>query len=155
VRVRNAITIVDLLAPHPAADPQTPGVPPLRFRAPDLVWHEWTHDSGKREWGFIVLLNSETPAYVAPGSSEQKPKKRYGPRWLQRFDMSGTPVGDPLDLDAAVHNVVGGDDLTNANWEGLAWLEPGKRVVLVYDESKVKLDVPAAVILSIPEDWQA
>jgi hypothetical protein len=152
VRVKNATTIVQLLVPSPEAGSGAAGVPALRFRAPDLVWHEWTSDSGTREWGFIVLLNSETPPYAAPGSSE-KPMKRYGPRWLQRFDMTGKPVGDALDLDAAVRGVLHNDDLENANWEGVAWFEPGKQVLLVHDEGKVTLTDPSAVILSIPREW--
>jgi hypothetical protein len=152
-RVKNASTIVELLAPSPEAGPSGAGVPPLRFRAPDLVWHKWTRFSGMREWGFIVLLNSETPPYKPPGTSEE-PKKQYGPRWLQRFNMTGEPVGSALDLDTTLQEVLKTDELVDANWEGIAWFEPGKRVVLVHDEGGAKLAYPVAVILSIPQEWQ-
>jgi hypothetical protein len=134
----NATTIVTLRVPSPEADSGVAaGSLPLRFRAPDLVWHEWTSSSGTREWGFIVLLNS------------------YGPRWLQRFDMTGEPVGNPLDLDTAVAEVIQNDDLKDANWEGVAWFEPGERLILVHDVGKQeKLPNPSAVIMSIPQDWQ-
>jgi hypothetical protein len=153
VRMENALAIVELVVPTPP-NLSTSNIPPFEFRAPDLVWHEWTHDSGKREWGFIVLLNSETPAYIAPDDPGKKRKKRYGPRWLQRFAMNGGTIGDPLDLDIEVAKVTGNDALTNANWEGLGWFEPGRRLVVVHDESKVKLDVPAAVVLQIPKSWR-
>jgi hypothetical protein len=152
-RVKNAETIVELLVPSPETGSTEAGGPLLRFRAPDLVWHEWTAGSGTREWGFIVLLNSETPPYAPPGSSEE-PRKRYGPRWLQRFDLTGNPVGGALDLDATVRAVLNNDDLKDANWEGVAWFEPGRQVILVHDEGKVKLPDPAAVILPIPREWQ-
>jgi hypothetical protein len=154
-RVKNASTIVELRVPSPEAESGgAEGSPPLRFRAPDLVWHEWTSHSGMREWGFIVLLNSETPPYRTPGSTDNKDKKRYGPRWLQRFDMTGKPVGSPLDLDTAVGQVIQNDDLKDANWEGVAWFDPGKQLVLVHDVGKPKLPNPSAVILSIPSEWQ-
>ena len=57
---------------------------------------EWTSDSGSREWGFIVLLNSET-SHAAHGSSD-KPRTRYGPPCLHRFDITGKPVGEPSEL---------------------------------------------------------
>ena len=154
-RKENAAAIVKLRVPSPEADSgAAAGSPRLRFRAPDLVWHEWTSNSGTREWGFIVLLNSETPPYKAPDSTDDEEKKRYGPRWLQRFDMTGRPVGESLDLDTAVGEVLQNDDLKDANWEGVAWFEPGERLILVHDVGKEKLPNPSAIILSIPKDWQ-
>lgn len=152
-RVKNATAIVELHPPSPQAESSSSGAPPFRFRAPDLVWHDWTSESGSREYGFIVLLNSETPPY-APSDSSEKPKKDYGPRWLQRFDMTGKPVGSWLDLDASVREVLGNDDLEDANWEGVAWFEPGRRLVLVHDEGPSKLADPAAIIVPIPDEWQ-
>ena len=151
-RVKSAWRIVELLVPSPETG-STADVPPLHFRAPDLVWHEWTSDSGTREWGFIVLLNSESPPYQPPGSFE-KPSKRYGPRLLQRFNLTGNPIGTALDLDATVRAVLNTDELKDANWEGVAWFEPGRQVILVHDEGKEKLRDPSAVILSIPREWQ-
>ncbi len=114
--------------------PQPPGEEPgaQRFRAPDLVWHKMGE-----EWGFIVLLNS----------SSADPR-RFAHLWLLRFDGEGRPVGDPVDLDEAIP---GGQDL---NWEGLAWLEPGRSLVLVDDTSGRRADGPGNVaIVMLKPDW--
>ncbi len=68
-----------------------------RFRAPDLVWHKVK----KNEWGFIVLLSSE--------SAKPKIKQKYMYKWLQRFSLDGSPVGAPFDLKTVLPK--------DANWE--------------------------------------
>jgi hypothetical protein len=49
---------------------------------------------------------------------------------LQRFDLTGRPVGNPLDLNDAVGDLLNNGDLDDANWEGLAWFDADKRVIL-------------------------
>jgi len=126
--------LVELDVPMPDSD-----VDGWRFRAPDLVWHKE---------GFIVLLNSQAVAQ-RPG------KSKYGPRWLQRFDLLGKAVGPPLDLDNAAAKALKGDQrLKDANWEGLGWYEPDQRVVLVQDISKKTDAIPTALVIDLPKEWQ-
>jgi hypothetical protein len=112
--------------------------PPLsqRFRAPDLAWYP---DAASSEgWGFLVLLSSQD------GSA--RPAYRY--KWLQRFRGDGTPFGDPLDLIPLLP-----EKLRAANWEGLAWWEPGRSLVLVCEqEGPVEAH---GWILDLPEAWRA
>jgi hypothetical protein len=117
-----------------------------RFRAPDLVWHEWRDERGNTVTGFIVLLNSQTPRKVSG-------KSKYGPRWLQRFDRDGHSVGKPIDIDAEARRILGKDDVTDANWEGLGWYEHGRSVVLVHDEPNLVDGTPVALVLELPTDW--
>jgi len=44
--------LVKLKVPQPDQDKDG-----WRFRAPDLVWHQWRTESDESELGFIVLLN--------------------------------------------------------------------------------------------------
>jgi hypothetical protein len=107
-----------------------------RFRAPDLVWHTLT-DAGGNEEGFIVLISSSSGTDI--------PKYQY--HWLQRFSLNGRPVGRPLDIDA-----VAPPELVGVNWEGLAWFEEEKSLVLVHERG----NAPAtyAFVLPIPDEWK-
>jgi len=133
--------LVNLKVPQPDQDKDG-----LRFRAPDLVWHQWRGESGESELGFIVLLNSQM-ARDFPG------KQKYGPRWLQRFDRTGNPVGNHLDLDEEAKKLLGDDRLRDANWEGLGWYEAGKRLVLVHDAPNKIDDIPVALVVDLPSSW--
>ena len=146
-------TAIELSVPTPPdSKHQTPPMA-QRFRAPDLVWHSWRGDARENIWGFIVLLNSQnSPLPPLDGTVE---KATFGPRWLQRFDLSGNPVGDPIDIDSAVRGVKGDAVLDDANWEGLGWFETGESLVLVHDKkNKLPDGNPAAVILPLPEGWR-
>ena len=88
---------------------------PQRFRAPDLTWIRLKGD----EWGLLVLLSAQNSG-SAPVS--------YGPIWLQRFDLNGQPVGKHLDLRPMLPASV-----RSANWEGLAWWEEGRSLVMVHE----------------------
>ncbi|TLU66146.1 hypothetical protein FE810_05345 [Thalassotalea litorea] len=103
----------------------------FRFRAPDLVWH--------RD-GFIVLLSS-----VRMPSSDDS--NRYGPAVLQRFDLSGEPIGQPFELAPQLKSL---KVPVNKNWEGLAWYEPGKTLMLVNDDDRNDAHVP---LIDIPLGW--
>lgn len=128
VKLRDAVATIELDVPVPQGkEPDA-----QRFRAPDLCWTRLGAD-----WGFIVLLSSQ--------NSVEKPVYQY--HWLQRFNMEGKRVGEPIDLGALVPEHLGG-----ANWEGLNWWEPGKSVVLVH-ESNGRLQ-PHAFFLDLPKDWQ-
>lgn len=136
-KVKGDQDLVELDVPEPDPDPDG-----WRFRAPDLVWHR--PDGG--DWGFIVLLNSQ--------SREERPgKRKFGPRWLQRFDRSGRPFGTHLDLDQCARNLLGDDRLQHANWEGLGWYEEGRSVVLVHDEPNLVEAIPVALVVPLPNSW--
>ncbi|MEP7364428.1 MAG: hypothetical protein ABI972_14330 [Acidobacteriota bacterium] len=128
LRLTDAISTVELDVPH------LPGTGPSiqRFRAPDLVWTR--RGAG---WGFIVLISSQ--------NASERPTYAY--HWLQRFDLQGKRVGQPLDLTLHVPTPHKG-----ANWEGACWMEPGKSLVLVH-ESDAKVPA-AAFIFDLPPDWQ-
>lgn len=103
------------------------------FRAPDLVWHR--APSGAVQ--LIVLLSSEDPDGNADRACQ----------WLQRFDEEGRRIGEPLDLGAAIAETGG----KARNWEGLAWFEEGRVLVLVADasgDSEVR-----ACLVRVPDDW--
>lgn len=147
--------------------PEPPGEPPdvQRYRATDLVWFE----SQKDKDIFIVLLNSE--------NAPQDGAVEYIFKILQRFDLQGNRIGEPLYLDHACKNALKGlseDDLErmgcssakhlkeidsllqagnweNVNWEGMGWFEEGKSLVIIYD-AKPK-DPPFAFVIEIPEEW--
>jgi hypothetical protein len=140
VKIEDDRELVELKVPQPDAEEFG-----WRFRAPDLVWHEWRSTGNRREEGFIVLLNSQT-AHKLPGKSS------FGPRWLLRFDRSGNPVGSHIDLDEIAKELLTDDRLRDANWEGLAWYEAGKRLVLVYDKTK-GIETQAALVVDLPESW--
>jgi hypothetical protein len=147
----NALAEVRLQLPLPAgAEPRA-----QRFRCPDLVWHRLRGDDPE-SWGFIVLLSSGWAVPPAAGSAEECPKRddgrplRWCYKWLQRFDGSGRPVGDPYDLDPAFP-----PPIRLSNWEGLGWFEPERSLVLVYDESVAEkvLDPQEAIVVALPEGW--
>ncbi|MDT7043044.1 hypothetical protein [Candidatus Nitronereus thalassa] len=130
--------------------PKPQGTEPFaqRFRAPDLVWHQWDQmQNGKKEWGFIVLLSSEST------DSQLPPDERFKHKWLQRFTMEGRPFSGPLDLSDVIEKGSASDKnkLKKANWEGLGWFEEGERLVLVYDDKKA---TPVAFLVTIPNDWK-
>lgn len=127
------LTIVELKVSRP------PGKEPVaqRFRAPDLVWHALrSRKDGQQEWGFIVLLSSLNRA--------EPPK--YLNLWLQRFNLLGKPVGEPFDFKRVLP-----DDLKTMNWEGLSWFEPGKSLVLTYDN--LAEQSPEAYVIDLPDGW--
>jgi hypothetical protein len=122
------LTIVELQVARPeGTEPEA-----QRFRAPDLVWYKLSEN----EWGFIVLLSSLNRAEPA----------EYKYLWLQRFDMQGKPVGDPFDLKKVLP-----DELKPLNWEGLGWFEPGKSLVMTYDN--LGEESPEAYVIDLPKGW--
>jgi hypothetical protein len=147
----------DVEAEVELAVPVPPGREPFaqRFRAPDLVWHRLTV-GGKEEWGWIVLMSSGWDQPPAPGSEEECAKSENGKplRWcnriLQRFTTDGQAVGDPFDLDDVLPEA-----LRTANWEGLGWLVPGKKLVMVYDEplAEKRIDPQQALVVALPKGW--
>lgn len=109
-----------------------------RFRAPDLVWHEWDQDGdGDKEWGFIVLISSR--------SLNSKPQYKF--RYLLRFTLDGEPYGEVLNLDWKGLP----DKLKRANWEGLGWFEKGKSLVLIHD--RPPKGNPTAFLVKLPKGW--
>ncbi len=127
------LTIVELQILRP--DGKEPDA--QRFRAPDLVWYKLPSvNDAESEWGFIVLLSSLNRAEPA----------EYKYLWLQRFDMQGKPVGEPFDLKKILP-----DDLKPLNWEGLAWFEPGKSLVMTYDN--IGDESPEAYVVDLPKGW--
>jgi hypothetical protein len=151
VRESDAIAVVELRVPLPRGEEPRA----QRFRAPDLVWRDWK-EGGARGEGFIVLLSSSAGAPAEPGSPEECPALEHGaPRqfchkWLQRFRLDGTPVGEPYDLDPAFP-----EELRTANWEGMGWFEEGKSLVFVYDEkiAEKRVDPQQAIIVPLPKGW--
>lgn len=109
-----------------------------RFRAPDLVWHKD---------GFIVLLSSErSPEGV---KIPKKPwSERFGSVLLQRFDLNGEPIGKPMDLEEKLDAAGAPEEM---NWEGLAWFEKGKKLILIFDDKELP---PTVAIVEIPPDWR-
>ncbi len=132
VRAAEARNLIELDVPVPAgAEPEV-----QRFRAPDLVWSNWTGDSGEDE-GFIVLLNSQ--------NGIDPPQFQY--HWLQRFSLNGNPIGKPLDVDS-----IAPPELKGINWEGLAWFEEPKTLVLIHERGDAP--VTSALVVSVPDDWK-
>jgi hypothetical protein len=109
-----------------------------RFRAPDLVWHTWG-DAQEAVLGFIVLLSSENAPHTGP--------RHFRFQRLQRFTLDGTPVGTAIHLDELMP-----DDLRSRNWEGLGWLEPGERLILIHDAPPP--GTPVLYILPLPPAWK-
>jgi len=147
----NALAEVRLHLPLPAgAEPRA-----QRFRCPDLVWHRLRDDDAD-SWGFIVLMSSGWAVEPISGSLEECPKRANGRplrwcyKWIQRFDLTGEPVGDPVDLAPFLPEAV-----RDSNWEGMGWYDPGHALVLVYDERvdfRV-LDPQLAAVVPVPEGW--
>lgn len=127
--------VIELQMPVP--DGKEPSA--QRFRAPDLVWFE--SKSGQQTVpGFIVLVSS--------GNSVPNPEYRLC--WLQRFDMEGSPIGKPLDLNELVPN-----NLKHSNWEGLGWVKRNERLILVHDKPNKHPDGEnVALVVDIPDDWK-
>lgn len=102
-----------------------------RFRAPDLVWYKD---------GFIVLLSSER-------SIPRKNKKEYKYKLLQRFDINGVPIGDPLDLKQVMGNDI------SFNWEGLGWFIQDDSLILIHDSKKENKNTSIQIV-KIPNSWK-
>jgi hypothetical protein len=143
-----------------------------RFRGTDLVWHRWRNpeERGEITEGFIVLLSSS--------NSPTEGTRRYQFKHLQRFDMEGRPVGDPLDLTSICRTILGesadevckglGFEMSyhmrsvigiveesqgeSVNWEGLDWFVEGESLITIYDTWPK--DPPFALIFDIPEEWK-
>lgn len=132
--IRNKdLTIIELQVSRPdGTEPEA-----QRFRAPDLVWYKFPAvNDAESEWGFIVLLSSLNRSEPA----------EYKYLWLQRFDMQGKPVGESFDLKKNLP-----DELKALNWEGLGWYEPGKSVVMTYDN--LGEESPEAYVVDLPKGW--
>jgi hypothetical protein len=132
LKVRDALLTIELEVPKPVGEePQV-----QRFRAPDFAWSRVKKQT-EEEWGFIVLITSQ--------NSRDRPDYEY--HWLQRFDLGGRLVGEPLDLARFLPT-----HIQRANWEGLSWFERGKSLVLVHEGTRNL--PPHAFILTLPTDWQ-
>lgn len=132
VRLAEAESAFEVEVPVPA------GAEPMaqRFRISDLVWCRLAAGQNER-WGLITLMSSQ--------NSVGKPE--YLHHWLQRIDLQGKLVGEPLDLAKFVP-----ENTRGANWEGLSWFEAGKRLVLVHEaDSNME---PHAFLLDLPKAWQ-
>ncbi len=134
--------------------PLPPGLEPeaQRFRAPALVWHRFER-AGHREWGLILLLSSEYSLPPRAGSVEDcggiypgKKGDRYCMKLLQKFDLDGLPVGDPLNLTQLLPA-----DIADRNWEGMDWYEEGKSLILIYEEDPDKAGF--AFVINLPDRW--
>ncbi len=131
VAIGDGVRVIELKVPVPE------GQEPVaqRFRAPDLVWFN-QREGNPGEEGFIVLLSSQNAAG----------RREYRYHWLQRFDGKGIVVGAPLDLDLLVP-----PEFHGANWEGLAWFEDGKSLVLVHEKGLMPAVV--ALVVALPDEW--
>ena len=157
-----------------ATEPNDEPAPPFaqRFRAPDLVWHQWKTDSGV-DTGLIVLLTSENSPLRGSGASHEFKYKE-----LQRFDQRGKPVGTAIEINdlvkpifdnvtavqmrtwsermklefAEVRKLLEEQNWENVNWEGLDWFVRGQSLILIYDG--VPTDPPFAVVIPIPDNWK-
>jgi hypothetical protein len=131
IRLPDAVAAFEVLVPLP------PGREPLaqRFRISDLAWTRLGATGD--EWGLIVLMSSQ--------NSTENVAYQY--HWLHRINLKGRLVGRPIDIDAIATGASRG-----ANWEGLGWFEPGKKLVLVH-EADPGLE-PHALIIDLPHDWQ-
>lgn len=183
----NPIVVIDTIPPNGSAGfvdkparslaltASDDGVPPplgQRFRVADLVWAAWSDSAGTSD-GLIVLLSSSNSPEPASGQ-----KRRFQYKWLQRYDLDGNPVGNPLDVTAlasAQWRDFSAQSLAtlteplrsraeqfgrqaeaagweNVNWEGLSWYRRGESLVLIYDAGA---DDPLfALVVAIPQDWK-
>ena len=133
LKMRDAKLAVELEVPKPSGEePEA-----QRFRAPDLVWTRLQNGSIE-DWGVLVLITSQ--------DSVDRPHYLF--HWLQRFDLKGKPVGEPLDLAQFLP-----PDIQDANWEGLSWFDRGKSLVLVHEGDR-RFPLTHAFILNLPKDWQ-
>ncbi|MBD3298435.1 MAG: hypothetical protein GF341_07265 [candidate division Zixibacteria bacterium] len=151
--------------------PEPPGEVPdaLRYRGADLVWHQW-QDADSTVDGFIVV--------IAASNSPKDNSPTHLTGELQRFDLHGEPVGDPIDLHAealrllndavlnqddrlpdslaehmqTVHEMFAARDEYSANFEGLGWSRPGEQLVVVFDGYPTE---PTLVFfIDVPEAWK-
>lgn len=99
------------------------------FRAPELIWDT-------QGQGFIVLLSSQNAA-----------DNNFKYKWLQKFSSNGEPIGEPLNLCAKGY-LPKKLRSKQGNYEGMAWFEAGKSVLIINDTNKIA----TAVVLSI-EPW--
>jgi hypothetical protein len=100
------------------------------FRAPDLVW-------GGEGQSLIVLL-----------SSTDRANRVYRYKWLQRFSLTGEPIGEPLnlcDLELLPQHVRIGRD---GNVEGMGWLDVGRTLLLINDTMN-----PATLVSLQVDPW--
>ena len=132
LKMNDAKLAVELEVPKPAGEEPDA----QRFRASDLVWTRLQNASAQ-DWYFLVLISSQ--------NSSEHPK--FLNHWLQRFDLNGRTIGEPLDLAQFLPK-----EISHANWEGLSWFEPGKSLVLVHEGNRRQ--PPHAFILNLPDDWQ-
>ncbi|HEX6178636.1 MAG TPA: hypothetical protein VF057_09780, partial [Thermoanaerobaculia bacterium] len=118
--------------------PMLEGAEPVaqRFRATDLVWHEWL-DGDALQSGFIVMLSSQSSTDPVV----------YEHQWLRRFDRQGKALPGTLDLGTVLP-----DGLGKANWEGLGWFVPGESLVLIHD--KPPKGMPKIAVVTLPEAWR-
>jgi hypothetical protein len=129
---KDALKVTELEVPLP------PGKEPeaQRFRASDLVWYR-LETMGREPWGVTALISSENSSAV----------RVYQYHWLQRFELDGARVGEPLDLASFLPSAIQG-----LNWEGMSWFERGKSLVLVHEGSRQHPS--SAYILTLPPEWQ-
>lgn len=151
--------------------PVPEGEPPLaqRYRAVDLVWHK---RSGADDELIVLLSSANAPPEI------DAHLLRYKSKILQRFDLSGRPVGDAIDLKnvccEALDHVTNVEydnmgkkmcahvkeiaallnkyDWENVNWEGLDWFVEDEKMITIYD--KVPKDPPVALLIDMPKDWK-
>ncbi len=151
--------------------PDTASASGQRFRISDLVWNQNAELSqGDR---FIALLSSADSPDIQSGQ-----KRRFQYKWLVQYDLTGFPVSAPCDITPLLKDCwarfaanelnslsaplqsharefgaqAAAANWENVNWEGLAWFEPGKSLVLIYDGSPV--DPPFAFVIHLPEEWR-
>jgi len=105
-------------------------------------------------------------------------KKAYQMKMLQRFDLDGKPVGEPLNLNEIctrafadyiknksvnmgqkmlshckqVKSILEESNGEEINWEGLGWFEEGKSLIAIYDTWPK--DPPFAMVIDIPAGWK-
>ena len=96
----------------PAVELDVPRPRSGRFRATDVAWF------GEK----VVVLLGSTGKHGGPP---------YDHTWLQRFDLSGGPVGEPIKLEESW-----GEFRKRKNWEALDISPDGKRFVMGYDSKK-------------------
>lgn len=156
-----ALFTIELSPPLPA------GEEPLaqRFRAADFVWDPAVGADlstfpreGKAAFWVLISSGHGTRKAVPAGSDaecsrvdERGKPRRYCYRWVQRFDLSGQPIGEPLDLDDHLE-----DPIANSNLEGMAWWEAGRSLVICYDEKYKRraVDPQRVVHIELPERFR-
>lgn len=124
--------VIALDVPYPDEGLQPPKA--QRYRVPDIVWDE-TDCASATNSTFIALLSSRD----SPRDKDKDADYKY--KCLHRFDINGRRIGEPLYLSTF--------NLDNRiNWEGLAWVVPGKSLVLVGEKSRGEYPTLAIVDVS-------